>query len=79
MPEHDPNKLVEQFTIFTYDIWHYNIQCLSSFSAWLLVPNSIVSVAHKDDHMFIEMNKDLSQFQWKSAHAPKKELPKDFL
>ena len=23
--------------------------------------------------------KDLSQFQWKSAHAPKKELPKDFL
>ena len=22
--------------------------------------------------------KDLSQFQWKSAHAPKKELPKDF-
>ena len=24
------------------------------------------------------MPKDLSQFQWKSAHAPKKELPKDF-
>ena len=23
--------------------------------------------------------KDLSHFQWKSAHAPKKELPKDFL
>ena len=23
--------------------------------------------------------KDLSQFQWKSAHAPKKELPEDFL
>ena len=23
--------------------------------------------------------KDLSQFQWKSAHALKKELPKDFL
>ena len=23
--------------------------------------------------------KDLSQFQWKTAHAPKKELPKDFL
>ena len=23
--------------------------------------------------------KDLSEFQWKSAHAPKKELPKDFL
>ena len=23
--------------------------------------------------------KDLSLFQWKSAHAPKKELPKDFL
>ena len=23
--------------------------------------------------------KDLSQFQWKSAHAPKKELPKDIL
>ena len=23
--------------------------------------------------------KDLSQFQWKSAHAPKKELPKDCL
>ena len=23
--------------------------------------------------------KELSQFQWKSAHAPKKELPKDFL
>ena len=22
--------------------------------------------------------KDLSQFQWKSSHAPKKELPKDF-
>ena len=25
------------------------------------------------------ITKDLSQFQWKSAHAPKKELPKDFL
>ena len=23
--------------------------------------------------------KDLSHFQWKSAHAPKKELPQDFL
>ena len=58
MPELDPNiKLVEQFTMFTYDIWHYNIQCLSSLiSAWLLVPNSIVSVAHKDDHMFIEVS-----------------------
>ena len=58
MPELDPNiKLVEQFTMFTYDIWHYNIQCLSSLiSAWLLVPNSIVSVAHKDDHMYIEVN-----------------------
>ena len=53
MPELHPNiKLVEQFTMFTYDIWHYNIQCLSSLiSAWLLVPNSIVSVAHKDDHI----------------------------
>ena len=58
MPELDPDiKLVEQFTMFTYDIWHYNIQCLSSLiSAWLLVPNSIVSVAHKDNHMFIECN-----------------------
>ena len=28
---------------------------------------------------FAENLKDLSQFQWKSAHAPKKELPKDFL
>ena len=58
MPEFDPDiKLVEQFTMFTYDIWHYNIQCLSSLiSAWLLVPNSIVSVAHKDNHMFIEFN-----------------------
>ena len=25
------------------------------------------------------MSKDLSHFQWKSAHAPKKELPQDFL
>ena len=25
------------------------------------------------------ISKDFSQFQWKSAHAPKKELPKDFL
>ena len=58
MSELDPNiKLVEQFTMFTYDIWHYNIQCLSLLiSAWLLVPNSIVSVAHKDDHMFIEVS-----------------------
>ena len=58
MPELDPDiKLVEQFTMFTYDIWLYNIQCLSSLiSAWLLVPNSIVSVAHKDNHMFIEFN-----------------------
>ena len=58
MPELDPDiKLVEQFTMFTYDIWHYNIQCLSSLiSAWLLVPNSIVSVAHKDNHVFIEFN-----------------------
>ena len=58
MPELDPDiKLVEQFMMFTYDIWHYNIQCLSSLiSAWLLVPNSIVSVAHKDNHMFIEFN-----------------------
>ena len=58
MSELDPDiKLVEQFTMFTYDIWHYNIQCLSSLiSAWLLVPNSIVSVAHNDNHMFIEFN-----------------------
>ena len=27
---------------------------------------------------FTEFEKDLSQFQWKSAHAPKKEFPKDF-
>ena len=27
----------------------------------------------------LKLCKDLSQFQWKSAHAPKKELPKDFL
>ena len=58
MPELDPDiKLVEQFTMFTYDIWHYNIQCLSSLiSAWLLEPNSIASVAHKDNHMFIEFD-----------------------
>ena len=29
---------------------------MSLISAWLLVPNNIVSVAHKDDHMFIEVN-----------------------
>ena len=29
-------------------------------------------------HDVIKILKDLSQFQWKSAHAPKKELPKDF-
>ena len=27
----------------------------------------------------IDFEKDLSHFQWKSAHAPKKELPQDFL
>ena len=28
---------------------------------------------------FTTRRKDLSHFQWKSAHAPKKELPQDFL
>ena len=41
----------------SFPYWHYNIQCLSSLiSAWLLVPNSIASVAHKDNHLFIEVN-----------------------
>ena len=33
----------------------------------------------KDKNFNYSKQKDLSQFQWKSAHAPKKELPKDFL
>ena len=36
------------------------------------------SLFHLKNHHSKDV-KDLSQFQWKSAHAPKKELPKDFL
>ena len=31
------------------------------------------------DKLILITPKDLSHFQWKSAHAPKKELPQDFL
>ena len=46
----------------------------SQNKAWYPVLNTWYSLGKNDI-----ISKDLSQFQWKSAHAPKNELPKDFL
>ena len=48
-------------------------------SRYVFMQKKEITIFLTHEHIFACTAKDLSQFQWKSAHAPKKELPKDFL
>ena len=64
-------KYIYNFYIFIFSVFHDIItHCVSLL--FLFIVHIIIMLS-------VEALKDLSQFQWKSAHAPKKELPKDFL
>ena len=50
----------------------------SACAKWQFFSGQMIDFNVKTKYL-IKVQKDLSQFQWKSAHALKKELPKDFL
>ena len=61
------------FTLLT--IWHIS----NTFTGTSWFPDGVGHDVTEQNRYVPTGQKDLSQFQWKSAHAPKKELPKDFL
>ena len=67
------------FKADSFEIARVGVKCLAWFEVQFPLNMNCTVLCFILFYFFFNFCKDLSHFQWKSAHAPKKELPQDFL